>query len=268
MSRGMELAEEREELSKQVKERAQKEETENKEKEQQWKDRLTAMVGVFAILSVMWDLCSTFFVAAKIEDSNKPLWASLFLLLGMLLIIGLLYLIFRNRSKQKSLPQITVTQEAMQHLSSHFTSEGVGSKFYGRSPEQVIQEAKELYPKAFLNAKTDHDGRIRLSFTFPREIGTSSVIHVNELSEEEKNRIETITREGCTARQVKLNKNRFVPTTKCQMVFSSDWHLITMFPGEMAPPLPASPDTQDEYWDNHVFVEPIKEEQTNQQQKP
>lgn len=31
--------------------------------------------------------------------------------------------------------------------------------------------------------------------------------------------------------------------------------LITVYPGEAAPPLPPTPDIHDPYWDNHVFIQ-------------
>lgn len=112
-----------------------------------------------------------------------------------------------------------------------------------------------LFPKAFCKAKPDDDGRIRISLTFPREIGVSNVVSVDELTDEEKSRIETIDRNGKKVRSVKTG--RIIPTHKCQIILSNDWQLITMFPGEMAPPLPDSPDIHDEYWDNHIFIEPF-----------
>jgi hypothetical protein len=114
-----------------------------------------------------------------------------------------------------------------------------------------------LFPKTFHEAKPEDDGRIRISLTFPREIGISNVVSIDELTEEEKKRIEIIDRSGRKVRSVKTD--RIIPTRDCQLILSSDWHLITMFPGEMAPPLPDSPDIHDEYWDHHVFIEPAKE---------
>jgi hypothetical protein len=94
------------------------------------------------------------------------------------------------------------------------------------------------------------------SLTFPKVIGVSNVVNVDELTDDEKKLIKIVDRNGKKVRSVKTE--RIIPTRECQIIISSDWKLITMFPGEMAPPLPDSPDIHDEYWDNHVFVEPQK----------
>ena len=152
--------------------------------------------------------------------------------------------------------KITITSEVKSHLASHFQQSLPGSKFYSKSPEDLLEEAMRLFPKTFHEAKPEDDGRIRLSLTFPKEIGISNVVSIKERMEEEKKRIEIIDRNGREVRSVKTN--RIIPTRDCQLILSSDWHLITMFPGEMAPPLPDSTDIHDDYWDNHVFIESKK----------
>lgn len=150
--------------------------------------------------------------------------------------------------------KIQITKDVRQHLATHFQQALPGSKFYAESPEDLLNMAQRLFPETFSNAKPDTDGRIRISLTFPEEIGVSNVVSIEELTEEEKNRIEIIDRQGKKVRSVKTD--RVIPTNECQIILSEDWHLITMFPGEMAPPLPESPDIHDDYWDNHVFIEP------------
>ena len=150
---------------------------------------------------------------------------------------------------------VKISHEVLEHLASHFKQDLPGSKFYSESPEGLLEEAMRLFPETFHKATPDDDGRIRLSLTFPREIGVSNVVSVEELTDEEKNRIEIIDRKGKKVRSVKTD--RIISTHECQIILSNDWHLITMFPGEMAPPLPDSPNTHDEYWDNHIFIEPF-----------
>lgn len=149
---------------------------------------------------------------------------------------------------------IKVSSDVCEHLATHFQQDLPGSKFYAESPEGLLNMAQQLFPETFSNAKPDADGRIRISLTFPREIGVSNVVSMDLLTDEEKDRIEIVDRQGCKVRSVKTNRE--IPTKECQIILSNDWHLITMFPGEMAPPLPPSPDIHDEYWDNHVFIEP------------
>lgn len=151
---------------------------------------------------------------------------------------------------------ICISPEVREHLDSHFQQDLPGSKFYSESPEYLLDEAMRLFPKTFREAKPDDDGRIRISLTFPREIGISNVVSVDKLTDEEKEQVEIIDRNGKMVRSVKTD--RVIPTRECQIILSDDWHLITMFPGEMAPPLPDSPDIHDDYWDNHVFIEPKK----------
>lgn len=152
--------------------------------------------------------------------------------------------------------KIYISKGVCEHLAAHFQQDLPGSKFYSVSPEELLKEAMRFFPKAFRKTKPDYDGRIRISLTFPREIGVSNVVSIDELTDEEKERIEIIDRNGKMVRSVKTD--RIIPTRECQIILSEDWHLITMFPGEMAPPLPDSPDIHDEYWDNHVFIEPAE----------
>ena len=151
--------------------------------------------------------------------------------------------------------EIHITPEVRAHLATHFQQDVPGSKFYGQSPEELLDEAIRLFPEAFRETKPDNDGRIRISLTFPREIGVSNVVSIDSLTQEERERIEVVDRQGRKVRSVKTDW--IIPTHECQIVLSTDWHLITMFPGEMAPPLPDSLDIRDEYWDNHVFIEPV-----------
>ena len=154
--------------------------------------------------------------------------------------------------------KIKITPEVREHLDLHFKQDLPGSKFYSKSPEDLLEEAVRLFPETFREAKPDDDGRIRISLSFPRKIGVSNVVSVDELTDEEKKRIEIVNRNGKKVRFVKTD--RIIPTHECQIILSNEWHLITIFPGEMAPPMPASPDVHDEYWDNHVFIESIEQE--------
>ena len=150
--------------------------------------------------------------------------------------------------------KIHISKDVRSHLVTHFQQDFPGSKFYASSPEDLLNIAWKLFSETFNNVKPDEDGRIRISLTFPYDIGVSNVVNIDSLTQEERERIEIVDRQGRKVRSVKTD--RIIPTKECQIVFSSDWHLITMFPGELAPPLPASPDIHNDYWDNHVFIEP------------
>ena len=148
---------------------------------------------------------------------------------------------------------IEISPEVRTHLATHFLQELPGSKFYSKSPEELLNDALRLFPETFHEAMPDDDGRIRISLTFPWEIGVSNVVNVDELTDAEKNCVKIVDRNGKKVRSVKTD--RIISTHNCQIILSSTWQLITMFPGEMAPPLPDSPEYHDEYWDNHVFIE-------------
>lgn len=153
------------------------------------------------------------------------------------------------------LPVIRIPDSILDHLSLHFRSELPGSKFYLDSPRDVLDRAMDLFPEKFQNAIPEPDGRIRISLVFPYLIGCSNVVAINELTEEERKRIEIKERQGKRVRSVVTDRS--FPTKECQVILSQDWQLITMFPGVMAPPLPDSPDTPSPFWDKHVFIQSL-----------
>ena len=63
----------------------------------------------------------------------------------------------------------------------------------------------------------------------------SNVVSVSELTNEENDRIEIVDRNGKKVRSVKTD--RIIPTHECQVILTSEWQLVTMFPGEIAPPI-------------------------------
>lgn len=89
MSLGLELKEEREELSKQVKERT-------KEEEEKRQNRITLGLSVFAVFSVAWDLCSIFMKAFTGDGERLPAQS----LFG-LSIIAIVFLAFHIYRKKK-----------------------------------------------------------------------------------------------------------------------------------------------------------------------
>ena len=147
---------------------------------------------------------------------------------------------------------IHITEEVRSHLSTHFSAEGPGSKFYADSPESIINEAVQLFPEKFRNVKMDPDGRIRISLTFPHAIGQSNVVKITDLTFEERAHITPTDRHGYIVRTVKTDRN--IPTCECQIVLTSNWYLVTMYPGIYAPPLPHSSSEPSDFWNNHVFI--------------
>lgn len=262
ISIGLELKEEREELSKQVKERAKEEEEYKKDKEEKRLNNVLAYVSIFAVFSVIWDICSIG-MKAFTHFQNSVWFARVLIIIGIAISLFFILLIKhkqhdkRIRKKKSDLRLINISPSVYSHIASHFQPDLPGSKFYIGTPEELLEKAMDLYPEKFSEAVAAEDGRIRISLTFPEDIGVSNVVSIDDLTDEEKNRIAIVERQGRNVRAVKTN--RIIPTKECQIILSKDWHLITMFPGELAPPLPESPDVHDEYWDNHVFIDPISE---------
>lgn len=149
-------------------------------------------------------------------------------------------------------PSISISDAVRQHISTHFDKISPGSKFYFDSPEAVLQQAMKSFPVKFTDAVAGSDGRFRISLDFLFPIGTCNIVALSDLTPEQQAGIKIVDRQGRKVRAVK--DVPCAPTSECQLVFSPEWNLITMFPGMMAPPLPASPDVPDEFWDNHVFI--------------
>ena len=260
MVKGLGIIKEREELSKQIKEQTKVEEDNRR-------NLITIGLSVFAIFSIAWDFCSLYKDASK----EKYLPAMVIFCMAILFIFFLTVFVISKSvkwigykkkvmkwltlKKKKNFKFIIIPSHVRSHLASHFLLDKPGSKFFCNSPEQLLNWGMSMFPEKFSGALPDSDGRIRLSLYFPEEIGVSNVVNINQLTPKEKDQIEIIDRNGRKVRSVKTD--RIIPTHECQIILSDDRKLITMFPGEMAPSLPESPDIQNDYWDNHVFIEPF-----------
>lgn len=117
MSKGLEIKEEREAISKQIKERAKEEkrlremkeaqdkdrlkEEAEKEKEVEAKrfDRIMAYVAIFAVFSVIWDICSI--LMASSETLKRTAWtARALFFIGVVLSLFFVWLIKHNKKKR------------------------------------------------------------------------------------------------------------------------------------------------------------------------
>lgn len=72
MAKGLGIKEEREELSKQIKERTKQENETKKEQEEKRRDRITIGLAIFAVFSVAWDLCSIYKDAFSFDFDSQP----------------------------------------------------------------------------------------------------------------------------------------------------------------------------------------------------
>lgn len=155
-------------------------------------------------------------------------------------------------SKRDTSVTIQLSDEVREHVSTHFDKELPGSKFAVADIDTLLQMLLDLFPEKIKKAKPDDDGRKRLSFSFPFDIGTCNVVSVDRLSDQENETMHRMQRGTKVVRVVE--SERVFPTDECQLVLSGDNNVITIYPGEAAPPLPDSPDIVDPYWDKHVFI--------------
>lgn len=155
---------------------------------------------------------------------------------------------------------VKILEEVRDHLSSHFRKDLPGSYFYAPKPELVLEKAMRTKPESFACSTPEADGRIRIYIKFSEPIGICNVVNIEDLTQEEKDSIARVDRNGKIVRRAYTN--RVLPTCDCCIVLTADNYLITMFPGLMAPPLPSSPDVPDSFWDKHVFIEPKLQQQS------
>jgi len=159
-------------------------------------------------------------------------------------------------SSNDSSVSIFLSKEVKKHLQRHFNSAMPGSKFIGDSPEQLLQVIVDNYPRIIRNTSINENKCKVVSITFPYDIGSCNVVSINDLTADELLTLKEVQRDATLVRCVSCA--RIIPTRECQLILDEKNNIITAYPGEMAPPLPDSPDIHDEYWDNHVFIEPVE----------
>lgn len=138
---------------------------------------------------------------------------------------------------------------------------GVGSKFsstFAKSPQEVIEILKDEHSASFINIKFDDDNKCRLSFEFNSVIGTSQVVKISDLTSEERKNIVSEIRNGKVI--YKTESNRLFYTTECHLILNKTDNEIqfwTLFPGALAPPLPAVGEETIGFWKEHIFITSI-----------
>ena len=102
MAKGLGIKEEREELSKQIKETTKKKREEQKEKEEKRFNNILAGVSIFAVISVIWDFYSIVKDAFGVDSNhNVPTYARIFIAIGIILIIFLWHQIYKSKGNEK-----------------------------------------------------------------------------------------------------------------------------------------------------------------------
>ena len=149
---------------------------------------------------------------------------------------------------------IYLTEDARNHIRRHFDAEVPGSKFCFDNVDILLQTIVDSYPQLVKEAIFNEYGCKTVSVSFPFVVGYCNVVSIEELNEEERSTLRVVKRDESLVRSA--ISSRVFPTHDCQLILDTDNNVITAYPGELAPPLPESPDIHDDYWDNHVFVEP------------
>lgn len=157
-------------------------------------------------------------------------------------------------SSKDSHISIFLSEEVKEHLQRHFSYGILGSKFIFDSPDTLFQIIVNQYPQLVREAIVNEYGCKTVSITFPFVVGYCNVVPLDELNEEELSTMRVVSRGESTTRCI--ISPRVFPTHECQLILDANNNIVTAYPGELAPPLPESPDIHDEYWDNHVFIEP------------
>ena len=87
-------------MSKQVKESVKKEEEEGKNREEKRLNNVLAYVSIFAVFSVIWDICSIVMKAFKpLQDT---VWtARIFVIIGVALSLFFIWLIKHKRHEKR-----------------------------------------------------------------------------------------------------------------------------------------------------------------------
>lgn len=135
-----------------------------------------------------------------------------------------------------------------------------GSKFlrsFARSPEEAVARLQRDFPGSFTALRPDTDGRVRLSFRYDEPVGTSGLAADAELTPAERATVRSILRNGCPVRTVRTS--RTITTGTCQLVLErtgeAGYALRTLFPGELAPPLPLPGEVPDPFWATHLLID-------------
>lgn len=145
-----------------------------------------------------------------------------------------------------------ISSDNMAHIMRHFSeSAELGSRFYVKSPQELLTLAATRFPEKFYESNPDSDGKKRISITFDEEIGTCNVVSMDALTDQERESVIFEDRDGFMVKAV--HTDRIFPTCECQIILGDDNTVITLFPGPLAPPFPQPGETSD-YWDNHVFI--------------
>ena len=122
-----------------------------------------------------------------------------------------------------------------------------GSKFlrtFALSPQEAVARLQRDFPESFTALHPGTDGRVRLSFRYDAPVRTSGLAADAELT---------------PAERAAVRNTRTISTGACQLILErtgeAGYALRTLFPGELAPPLPLPGQVPDPFWATHLLIE-------------
>ena len=125
-----------------------------------------------------------------------------------------------------------------------------GSKFlrtFALSPQEAVARLQRDFPESFTALHPGAD----------EPVGTSGLAADAELTPAERAAVRNILRNGCPVRTVRTS--RTISTGACQLILErtgeAGYALRTLFPGELAPPLPLPGQAPDPFWATHLLLE-------------
>lgn len=133
----------------------------------------------------------------------------------------------------------------------------LGSKFlpgFSKGPFSLISHLNTLTPQEIIPQR---ENRVAYHFTFSKPIGTDAVIRIDLLSEDQQKQI--VKRERGGVLVWTFSSDSFIYTRNVILI-AEDQHVITCFPGCLAPPLPSHTLSKEEnikstkFWNEHAFI--------------
>ena len=141
-------------------------------------------------------------------------------------------------------------------------------KNFAANPYEVLNRVKQNTPSDICVNNNSESGKTEITIIFSNKdfkdgIGFDRVININKLNKNQIKNLKQIKSESHTITTIKGNP---VKTLKLNIIteqINNNINLITLFPGQHAPPLPDKHHQSlknfiisKNYWDKHVFIDP------------
>ena len=230
---------------------------------------ITIVVGALALFSVAFDFYSLVINAFNDGDYSVPV-ALTALVVALMAVVGLSILVGRGRWSLNIRPlrkvnilckgrvqldkdNIRISQEARQHIDERHVSGRVSGSLFAQPFNLDTFLTKQLSTLLPINEQVADNGFVERTYHFDTPIGTTAVVDIKDLNDEERSTIHTAQRGTDTVREA--TSSRQFPTSYCTLILNPvagkrhTYQLVTLHPGE-----PAPPDYNNPWWEQHVFV--------------